>query len=100
MGIDPANITNLVIIFLFIKPLYNKDIRWQVSGTMTISTLADAFRLAHHSLLKVQKYEGLMYNDEHAIAEITQITDTLTNTKVGNRPKTQDKDLQNKTNKN
>ena len=27
MGFDPANITNCVIIFLFIKNLYNKDIR-------------------------------------------------------------------------
>ena len=27
MGIDPANITNHVIIFLFIKHPYNKDIR-------------------------------------------------------------------------
>ena len=36
-----------------------------------------------------------MYNDEHAIAEI----DTLTSTNIGNRPKTPDKGLQNKTNK-
>ena len=28
IGIDPANITNHVIILLFIKNLYNKDIRW------------------------------------------------------------------------
>ena len=27
MGIEPANITNHVIIFLFIKNVYNKDIR-------------------------------------------------------------------------
>ena len=27
MGTDPSNITNRVIIFLFIKNLYNKDIR-------------------------------------------------------------------------
>ena len=40
-----------------------------------------------------------MYNDEFAIAEINQITDTLTNTKVGNRPKTPDMDLQSKTTK-
>ena len=31
MGIDPANIINWVIIFLFIKNLYNKDIRWWVA---------------------------------------------------------------------
>ena len=51
-----------VIIFVFIKHLhlYNKDIRqydkWQC--IKTISTLADAFRLAHHSLLKLKEYEG------------------------------------------
>ena len=41
-----------------------------------------------------------MYHDEHAIAEINQITDTMKDPKVGNRPQTPDKDLQNKTNKN
>ena len=35
-----------------------------------------------------------------AIAEINEIMDTTTNTKLGNRSKTLDKDLQNKTNKN
>ena len=38
-----------------------------------------------------------MYHDEHAIAETNQITDTLTSTKVGKRPKTPEKGLQNKT---
>ena len=33
MRTDPANITNRVIIFLFIKNLYNKDIRrWVISA--------------------------------------------------------------------
>ena len=41
----------------------------------------------------------MLYNDEHAIVESNQITDTLTNINVGNRSKTPDKDLQNKTNK-
>ena len=40
-----------------------------------------------------------MYHDEHAIGKINQIIDTMKDTKVGNRPKTQDTDLQNKTNK-
>ena len=65
-----------------------------------ISTLADTFRLAHHSLLELEKCDGLAYHDKYPIAEINQITDTSTNTKVGNRPKTSDNDLQNKTNKN
>ena len=78
--------------FLFIKNLYNIDIRWHVAGAKTINTLADAFKLAYHSSLKLKKYDGLLYNDEHAIAEINQITDTLTDTNVGNRPKTWDKE--------
>ena len=41
MTVDPANITNRVIIFLFIKNLYNKDIRRRVTGAKTIHTLAD-----------------------------------------------------------
>ena len=40
MGVDPANITNWVII-LFIKNFYNKDIRWWRAGVKTINTLAD-----------------------------------------------------------
>ena len=41
-----------------------------------------------------------MYHSEHVIAEINQITDTMTSAKVGNRSQTPDKDLQNFTNKN
>ena len=80
--------------------MYNEDIRQWVADTKTINILPDAFRLAHHILLQLKKYEGLMYHDKHAIAEINQITDTMTNTKVGNRSKTPDKYSQNKTNKN
>ena len=39
----------------------------------TINTLADAFRLAHHSLLKLKKYEGVVYNEDQTIAEINEI---------------------------
>ena len=46
-----------------------------------IGTLADAFRLAHHSLLKLKKYEGLLYHNKHTIDEISEITDSTTNTK-------------------
>ena len=78
MGIDQTNITNHVIIFFFIRNLYNnRDTGWWVAGTKTINTLADTCRLAHHNLLKLKKYEGLVYHDEHAIAEINQITDTM-----------------------
>ena len=49
MEADSANITNRVIIFLFIENLYNHDIWKCIAGAMTINTLADAFRLAHQS---------------------------------------------------
>ena len=92
--IDPANTTNRVIIFLFIKNLYKKDIRRQVAGAKTINTLADAFRLAYHNLLKLKKYERLVYNEEQTIAEINKITDSTWNMKVNNGPKTSYRDLQ------
>ena len=38
-----------------------------------------------------------MYHDKHAIAEINEITNSTTNAKIVNNPKTPDKDLQNKT---
>ena len=60
VGVDPANITNRVIISLFIKNIYNKDIRRRVARAKAIITLTDAFRLAHHNLLKLKKYEGLV----------------------------------------
>ena len=73
IGVDPANITNRVIIFLFIKNLYNKDIRRRVAGANIINTLADTFKLSHHSLIKQKKYEGLVYNEEQEIGDISQI---------------------------
>ena len=81
---DPANITNRVIIFLFVRNLYNKDIWRRVAGAKTLNTLADAFRLAHHSLLKLKKYEGLVYNEDQAIAEFNKIADWTSNLKVNN----------------
>ena len=57
------------------------------------------FRLAHHSLLKLKKYEGLVYHDEHTVAEIDEITDSTANAKIGKPSMASDKDPQNKTNK-
>ena len=54
MWADPANIKNRVIIFLFMKKLYNCDIQKDIAGAKTIYTLADTFRLAHQSLLKIK----------------------------------------------
>ena len=44
IGVDLANITTRVIILLFIKNLYNNDIRWQVASTKTINMSADALK--------------------------------------------------------
>ena len=52
MGVVPADITNRVIIFLFIKNLYNCDIQNCIADAKTINTLADAFKVIHQSLFK------------------------------------------------
>ena len=44
MGVDTANIINRLIIFLFIKNLYNKDIRRRLASVEVINTVADAFK--------------------------------------------------------
>ena len=63
MEVDPANIMNRMMIFLFIKNLYNKDIRRRrFPGVKVINTIADSFKLAHQSLFKQMKYEGLLNN--------------------------------------
>ena len=51
MAVDPANIMNRLIIFLFIKNLYNGD---KSISIKVINTPADALGLAHHSLLKLR----------------------------------------------
>ena len=65
-----------MIIFLFVKNLYNEDIQRWVTGAKTINTLADAFRLAHHSLLNLKMYEGQIYNEDQTITEINEIIDS------------------------
>ena len=54
LGVDPAPITNWVILFLFSRNLYNKDIRWRVAGAKAISIIVNAFKLTCHSLLKIK----------------------------------------------
>ena len=76
MGADPANITNRIMIFLLIKNLYNLDFRKCMAGAKMIITLADAFKLAHQSLLKLKDYKDLLYDEEHEVSEIHQMTDT------------------------
>ena len=74
----------------------NKDIRGWVAGTKTTNVLADAFRLAHHNLLKLKKYEGVGYNEDQSIAEINEIIDSTSNIKVNDFLKTLYRDPQNK----
>ena len=40
-----------------------------------LNTLANAFKLANHILLKLMKYEGLVYNKEQETGEIDKIVD-------------------------
>ena len=72
MGVDPANIIKRIIIFLFIKNLYHLDIQQCIAGAKSINTLADIFKLAHQSLLKIKKNECLLHNEEHEVSEIQQ----------------------------
>ena len=59
--------------------------------------LADPFKLAHHSLLKLKKSEGLVYNEELELAEINQIVETPKDISRGNNFKPPDKSILNKT---
>ena len=65
-----------------------------------INTLADAFKLAHQSLLKLKTYKGLFYNDECVVSEINPNTDTHRDTDGSNNIKSSNTDALNKTNKN
>ena len=55
MKTDSANITNREIIFLFIKNLYNRDIRRWVAGTKTTNMLADTLRVSTSQPIKIEK---------------------------------------------
>ena len=60
---DPTTIDIKLVIVLFLKNLYNKDISWRVAGDKTINTLLDAFKTAQWNLFKLKKYEGLVSKD-------------------------------------
>ena len=68
MVADPAHITNRVIIFLFIKNLYNCDIQKWISGAKMITTLADAFKLAP----KMGNINDRKYNSLHTRTNIDE----------------------------
>ena len=71
------SIDNKLVIMLFIKNIYNKDIRWRVAGVKNINTLLDVFKMAQWNLLKLKKYEGLVSEDNsvHTIHTVNQISD-------------------------
>ena len=70
------------------------------SWSRTINTLGDVFKLAHQSLIKLKKYEGLPYNDECEVSEINQITVPHKDTDGVNNIKSLSRNALNKTNKN
>ena len=60
MAVDATHIKNRVIIFLFIKNLFNHYIQKQIAEAKIINAQADVFKLAHQNLLKLKKYKGLL----------------------------------------
>ena len=65
MKMDPNTINNKLVIVLFVKNMYNKEICRRVTGAKNINTLLDAFKSAQMNLLKLNKYEGLVSDDKH-----------------------------------
>ena len=58
-------INNKLVIVLFVKNIYNKEIHRRVVGAKNFNTLLDAFKSAQMNLLKLKKYEGLVSDDDH-----------------------------------
>ena len=76
MKIDPSTINNKLVIVLFVKNMYNKEICRRVAGAQNINTLLNAFKSAQVSLLKLKKYKGLVADDDnrHTVHAVSQIT--------------------------
>ena len=75
MKTDPSTINNILVIVLFVKNIYNKEIHRRVAGVKNINTHLDTFKSAQMNLLKLKKYEGLVSDDEygHTVHDV-QIT--------------------------
>ena len=56
MKIDQSMINHKLVIVLFVKNMYNKEILSGVPGAKSINTLLDAFKSAQMNLLKLKKY--------------------------------------------
>ena len=76
MKMDPRTIENKLVIILFVKNMYNKEIHRSVAGAKNINTLLDTFKSAQMNLLKLRKYEGLVSDDDHRhpVHAVNQIT--------------------------
>ena len=76
MKMDLSMINNKLVIILFVKNMYNKEIHRRVAGVKNINTLLDAFKSTQMNLLKLKKYEGLVSDDdhEHTVHAVNQIT--------------------------
>ena len=88
-----------VIIFLFLKKLYNHNIHKWIAGAKTVNTLADASKLANKSLLKLNNFEELLYNEEHEVSGIQQFTNTHKNIDESNKSKSTGKNVIDRTSK-
>ena len=62
---DPSMINNKLVIVLFVKNMYNKEIHRRVASAKNINTLLDTFKSAQMNLLKLKKYESLVSDNEH-----------------------------------
>ena len=62
-GTDPTAVICQVAIVLFIRHLFNKEIKMKVARAKTIYTLRHAMTLDQKAEFKFKKYEGLMDDD-------------------------------------
>ena len=65
MKMDLSMINNKLVIVLFIRNMFNKEIHRRVAGAKNINTLLDVFKSAQMNLLKLKKYEGLVSDNDH-----------------------------------
>ena len=74
MKMDPSTINNKLVIVLFVKNKYNKEIHRRVTGAKNINTLLDTFKSAQMNLLKLKKYEGLVSDEKlgHTVYAVNQ----------------------------
>ena len=89
MKMDPSTINNKLVIILFVKNMYSKEICRTVAGAKNINTLLDAFKSAQMNLLMLKKCESLVCDDEqgHTVHVLDQIMSKGPNMTDGYRQK-------------